>query len=126
MAGVGVEDLVAHPFDALPSDGGWTVAVGLALYLLGTGLILGGTHRDVAGRVAVADGWRSRSCWPPRPSRIAVRCCWSAGSRSDGGATVYGVLRGRPRAGRRAVASRGWSSTTRSARSRCAARCGGW
>ena len=25
MAGVGIEDLVAHPFDALPSDGGWTV-----------------------------------------------------------------------------------------------------
>ena len=49
IAGVGIEDLVAHPFDVLPSDGGWTVAVGLALYLLGTGLILGGTGSDTGG-----------------------------------------------------------------------------
>jgi low temperature requirement protein LtrA len=31
MAGVGVEDLVAHPADPLPSTGAWTLAGGLAL-----------------------------------------------------------------------------------------------
>ena len=96
MAGVGIEDLVAHPFDALPSDGGWTVAVGLTLYLVGTGLILGGTHRT----------WRGAWPWPTaaipvvlaaRRSRIATRCCWSAGWRVVTVAlTVYGVLRGDP------------------------------
>ena len=102
MAGVGIEDLVAHPFDVLPSDGGWTVAVGLALYVLGTGLILGGTHRT----------WRG--VWPRPTAAIPVVLAAAAIPHRSalllvGGLavftvafTVYGVLRGDPEpAGRR-------------------------
>jgi low temperature requirement protein LtrA len=102
MVGVGIEDLVAHPFDALPSDGGWTLAVGLALYLLGTGLILGGTHRT----------WRG--VWPWPTAAIPVVLAAAAIPHRNalllvGGLavlmvalTVYGVLRGDPEpAGRR-------------------------
>ncbi len=102
MAGVGIEDLVAHPFDALPSDGGWTVAAGLTLYLLGTGLILGGTHRT----------WRGAWPWPT----VAIPVVLAAAAVPHRNAlflvgglalmtvalTVYGVLRGDPeRAGGR-------------------------
>jgi low temperature requirement protein LtrA len=102
MAGVGVEDLVAHPFDVLPSDGGWTVAVGLALYVLGTGLILGGTHRT----------WRGVWPWPTAAIPVVLAAA-AIPHRSAlllvGGLavltvafTVYGVLRGDPEpAGRR-------------------------
>ena len=96
MAGVGIEDLVAHPFDALPSDGGWTVAAGLALYLLGTALILGGTHRT----------WRGVWPWPTAAIPIVVAAAaiphHSALLLVGGLAvvtvalTVYGVLRGDP------------------------------
>jgi low temperature requirement protein LtrA len=54
MAGVGTEDLVAHPSDPLPSTGAWTLAVGLALYLVGTAMIVGGTRRS----------WRAIWPWP--------------------------------------------------------------
>jgi low temperature requirement protein LtrA len=54
MAGVGLEDLVAHPADPLPSSGGWTLASGLALYLVGTGMIVIGTRRS----------WRAIWPWP--------------------------------------------------------------
>jgi low temperature requirement protein LtrA len=96
MAGVGIEDLVAHPSDVLPSDGGWTVAVGLALYLVGTGLILGGTHR----------AWRG--AWPYPTAAIPVVLAAAAIPHRSalvlvGGLavlmvvlTVYGVLRGDP------------------------------
>jgi low temperature requirement protein LtrA len=102
MAGVGIEDLVAHPFDVLPSDGGWTFAVGLALYLLGTGLILGGTHRT----------WRGVWPWPTAAIPVVLAAA-AIPHRSAlllvGGLavltvafTVYGVLRGDPEpAGRR-------------------------
>jgi low temperature requirement protein LtrA len=96
MVGVGIEDLVAHPFDAVPSDGGWTVTVGLALYLLGTALILGGTHRT----------WRGVWPWPtaaiPVVLAAAVVPHHSALLLVGGLAvltvalTVYGVLRGDP------------------------------
>ena len=96
MAGVGVEDLAAHPFDVLPSDGGWTVAVGLALYLLGTALILGGTHRS----------WRGVWPWPTAaipvvlaaaavPHRSAVLLVGGLAVLTVA-LTVYGVLRGDP------------------------------
>jgi low temperature requirement protein LtrA len=96
MAGVGIEDLVAHPFDVLPSDGGWTVAVGLALYVLGTGLILGGTHRT----------WRGVWPWPVAAIPVVLAAA-AIPHRSAlllvGGLavltvafTVYGVLRGDP------------------------------
>ena len=96
MAGVGIEDLVAHPFDVLPSDGGWTVAVGLALYVLGTGLILGGTHRT----------WRGVWPWPAAAIPVVLAAA-AIPHRSAlllvGGLavlavafTVYGVLRGDP------------------------------
>ena len=96
VAGVGIEDLVAHPFDVLPSDGGWTLAVGLALYLLGTGLILGGTHRTLRG------------AWPWPTAAIPVVLAAAAIPQRNalllvGGLTtllvaltVYGVLRGDP------------------------------
>nr|WP_225954877.1 low temperature requirement protein A [Kibdelosporangium phytohabitans] len=54
MVGVGIEDLVLHPVAALPSPGGWTLAGGLALYLAGSALILGGSRRS----------WRAVWPWP--------------------------------------------------------------
>ena len=54
MTGVGLEDLVAHPSDPLPSTGGWTLASGVALYLIGTAMIVAGTRRS----------WRAIWPWP--------------------------------------------------------------
>ena len=54
MAGVGIEELVLHPDELLPSPGAWTLVGGLALYLVGSALILGGTHRT----------WRAVWPWP--------------------------------------------------------------
>jgi low temperature requirement protein LtrA len=54
MTGVGIEELVLHPDGPLPSPGGWILAGGLALYLVGSALILGGTHRT----------WRAAWPWP--------------------------------------------------------------
>jgi low temperature requirement protein LtrA len=38
--GVGVEELVLHPQDLMPSPGAWILAAGLVLFLVGAGLIL--------------------------------------------------------------------------------------
>ena len=54
MAGVGIEELALHPDAPQPSSGAWTLVGGLALYLLGTALILGGTRRT----------WRAVWPWP--------------------------------------------------------------
>ncbi len=54
MAGIGIEELALHPDAPLPSTGGWVLAGGLALYLLGSALILGGTQRT----------WRAAWPWP--------------------------------------------------------------
>ncbi|MDQ7809806.1 low temperature requirement protein A [Amycolatopsis sp. A133] len=54
MAGVGVEELVLHPGAALPSAGGWALAAGVALFLIGTALVLGGSSRS----------WRAIWPWP--------------------------------------------------------------
>jgi low temperature requirement protein LtrA len=54
MVGIGVEDLVVHPTAALPSAGGWTLAGGLALFLAGSALILGGSRHS----------WRAVWPWP--------------------------------------------------------------
>jgi low temperature requirement protein LtrA len=54
MAGVGIEELALHPDAPQPSNGAWTLVGALALYLLGTALILGGTRRT----------WRAVWPWP--------------------------------------------------------------
>jgi low temperature requirement protein LtrA len=54
VAGVGIEDLVLHPDAPLPSPGGWALAGAIALYLVGSALILGGTRRT----------WRAVWPWP--------------------------------------------------------------
>jgi low temperature requirement protein LtrA len=54
MAGVGLEELILHPDEPLPSAGGWIVTGGLALYLVGSALILAGTQRT----------WRAAWPWP--------------------------------------------------------------
>ncbi len=46
-AGVGLEELILHPHDVLPSAGSWLVVGGLAVFLAGTALLLGGTERRV-------------------------------------------------------------------------------
>ena len=46
-AGVGLEELILHPHDVLPSAGSWLVVGGLATFLAGTALLLGGTERRV-------------------------------------------------------------------------------
>jgi low temperature requirement protein LtrA len=62
MVGVGVEDLVAHPADPLPSTGGWTLTGGLALYLVGSAMIVAGTRRS----------WRATWPWPTVALPIVV------------------------------------------------------
>lgn len=54
VTGVGIEDLVLHPAAPLPSAGSWTLAAGLVLYLAGTAMVLGGTHRS----------WQAVWPWP--------------------------------------------------------------
>ena len=54
MVGIGIEDLVLHPHAPLPSPGGWVLAGGLALFLVGSALILGGTQLS----------WRAAWPWP--------------------------------------------------------------
>lgn len=44
-AGVGLEELILHPSASLPSAGSWLLAGGLAVFLAGAALILGGTER---------------------------------------------------------------------------------
>jgi low temperature requirement protein LtrA len=62
MAGVGIEDLVLHPAAALPSPGSWTLAAGLALFLVGSALILGGSRHS----------WRTIWPWPTAAIPIAL------------------------------------------------------
>jgi len=54
MAGIGIEDLVLHPVAALPSPGGWVLAAGLTLFLVGSAVILGGSRHS----------WRAFWPWP--------------------------------------------------------------
>ncbi len=66
MAGVGVEELVLHPDASLPSPAGWTAAGGIALFLVGSALILGGTRQS----------WRAAWPWPT----IAIPVVLGAGA----------------------------------------------
>ena len=52
LAGVGLEELVVHPLDRAPSAAGWVLAGGLAVFLAGVAMIIGGTTRTL------------RSIWP--------------------------------------------------------------
>ena len=54
LAGVGIEELVLHPGEPLPSAYGWLLATGLGLFLGGVAMILGGTQRS----------WRAVWPWP--------------------------------------------------------------
>ena len=54
LAGVGIEELVLHPDEPLPSAYGWLLAVGIGLFLGGVAMILGGTQRS----------WRAVWPWP--------------------------------------------------------------
>ena len=54
LAGVGIEELVLHPDEPLPSAYGWLLAVGIGLFLAGVAMILGGTQRS----------WRAVWPWP--------------------------------------------------------------
>lgn len=47
MAGVGIEDLAVHPDAVLPSPGSWTLVGGVVLFLIGSGVILGGARRSL-------------------------------------------------------------------------------
>ncbi len=52
LAGVGLEELAVHPLDRAPSAAGWVLASGLAVFLAGVAMIIGGTTRTL------------RSIWP--------------------------------------------------------------
>lgn len=54
MVGIGVEDLILHPGAVLPTAGGWVLAAGLALFLVGSAVILGGSRHS----------WRAIWPWP--------------------------------------------------------------
>jgi low temperature requirement protein LtrA len=54
LAGVGIEELVLHPGEPVPSAYGWLLATGLGLFLGGVAMILGGTQRS----------WRAVWPWP--------------------------------------------------------------
>jgi low temperature requirement protein LtrA len=45
LVGVGIEDLVLHPDTALPATPGWLAVGGVALTLLGAGIVLAGVHQ---------------------------------------------------------------------------------
>lgn len=62
MAGVGIEDLVLHPAAALPSPGGWTLAAGLVLFLVGSAVVLGGSRRS----------WQAIWPWPTAAIPVVV------------------------------------------------------
>jgi low temperature requirement protein LtrA len=47
-AGVGIEELVLHPDAGLPAPPGWIAAGGVALALVGAGIILGGAHQRLS------------------------------------------------------------------------------
>ena len=54
LAGVGIEELALHPEEALPSPYGWLLAGGVATFLVGITMVVGGTARS----------WRSVWPWP--------------------------------------------------------------
>jgi low temperature requirement protein LtrA len=54
LVGIAIEDLAVHPTEAFPRAGGWLLAGGLALFLAGVVLVLGGTTRT----------WRKVLRWP--------------------------------------------------------------
>jgi low temperature requirement protein LtrA len=62
LVGTGVEELALHPDDALPSPSGWLLAAGVAVFLSGVALILGGTFRT----------WGSVWPWPLAAVPVAV------------------------------------------------------
>ena len=47
-AGIGLEELVLHPDADLPTAGGWTAIAGVALCLIGAGIILAGAHQRLS------------------------------------------------------------------------------
>jgi low temperature requirement protein LtrA len=47
LAGVGLEELVVHPDDPAPSAAGWLLAAGLAIFLAGVAVVIGGTSHTV-------------------------------------------------------------------------------
>ncbi len=54
VAGAGIEELVLHPDEPLPSAYGWLLAGGVATFLVGVSLVVGGTSRN----------WRTIWPWP--------------------------------------------------------------
>lgn len=54
LVGVGLEELALHPSDPMPWTGGWVLAIGLAVFLLGVAMLTGGTTQT----------WRSIWPWP--------------------------------------------------------------
>ncbi|WP_214404254.1 low temperature requirement protein A [Pseudonocardia lacus] len=46
--GVGLEDLVLHPDAGLPSPAMWIAVCGVALAMLGAGIVLGGVHQRIS------------------------------------------------------------------------------
>ncbi|GAA1307309.1 low temperature requirement protein A [Pseudonocardia xinjiangensis] len=47
-AGVGIEELVMHPYAALPAPAGWTAIGGITLTLIGAGIVLVGAHKRLS------------------------------------------------------------------------------
>ena len=54
LAGVGIEELALHPKEPLPSPYGWLLAAGVATFLIGIAMVVGGTARS----------WPSVWPWP--------------------------------------------------------------
>lgn len=54
VAGAGIEELVLHPDESLPSPYAWLLVGGIAVFLVGIALVVGGTARS----------WRSVWPWP--------------------------------------------------------------
>lgn len=54
IAGAGIEELVLHPDESLPSPYAWLLVGGVAVFLVGIALVVGGTARS----------WRSVWPWP--------------------------------------------------------------
>ena len=75
LAGVGIEELVLHPSEPLPSAYGWLLASGLGLFLARGGDDPRRHPAQLAGGVALAAGGACRWCWPSpwcRPPRLPL------------------------------------------------------
>ena len=72
-AGIGLEELVLHPNNDLPTAGGWTAISGVALCLIGAGIVLAGAHH----RLSALWPWPTAALPPlaaySRPARLAAR-----------------------------------------------------